>query len=130
MADEKHDQDINFAKVLFRHLDRIGQAKTPFEREDGILHFEILLCPYVDDEYEKDLVAPLRAFKNAETLAKATHNEDGVETSRAKLINNQFRALMKLAKRNKLLIEESDYGEDEDDTDYDAKQGSAEGSPL
>lgn len=126
MADKRESSEINFPKVLFRHLDRIAMSNTTSEYQVRVSRLEDLLFPYFDDEYYDDMKKPVTEYDNAVAICTITHKNDMVEKKQAMMVKAMLRALMSLAKRKALLIEEQVYGEDEDDTDYEAGETRAD----
>jgi len=112
---ESLSADINFPKVLFLHLNRISQSQNNDIFIANVEMLESLLCPYVDDEYFKDLKIPDKEFKNVMALDTSTSGRDElVTTKKFTLTQEKFRALMRLANRRNLLIEKVGEGYDDE----------------
>jgi hypothetical protein len=98
-------------------------SQTQMDMDASVDILESLLFPYLDDEYDESMKVSKKALQNEKIV--------GNEMAESNYTKAKFRELMKLAKRNKFLTEESDYGEDEDDTNYDdANPSPAEGGAV
>jgi hypothetical protein len=118
MTEDKYDNDINFAKVLFLHINRILMSVDDSMR--FISNIEILedcLFTYKDDKYTADLGGKVErkdAVKALDPMFKPKGNMMAqVELEGARM---KFRALMGLAERKGLLLEKEDEGIDPGDT--------------
>ena len=83
------------------------------ERMDGIEIFDILLCPYADDEYRNSLKEPQTNLLNQKALSKSMKDRDKlVEEATMEFFYAKFRGLMKLADRNGLLLDKTSDDEE------------------
>lgn len=115
---ERLSADIDFPKVLFLHINRVAQSPSDETFSANVEMLESLLCPYFDMEYYVDLKIPEKEYRNIQSLDHATHGREQMLAQKHSVVTrDRFRALMKLANRRNLLIQKTDYGEDESDGD-------------
>ena len=116
--------EINFNKVLFLHINRTAQSVVNIDIYMAYIEvLDILLSPYQDDDYQKDLA-------RTASVSSAIASMDGMcktkgDMTRQNQINNathKFRALMCLAEKKNLLLGKEGEGIDEPDA-YDKTQG-------
>jgi len=112
-------------------LDRIAAADTVERRRDGIDVFDVFLCPWIDDDYAKALRGDLAEIANLESLSDSMKGKDErMANATSRLYNDKFKALMRLAKRQRFLGEDTVWAEDEDDTDYDADKSTGKSGDI
>jgi len=104
---DQFGKDINFNKVLFLHINRTGiSIINPILFIANVEFLEILLSPYHDDQYKKDIKSTsLRATAIA-ALDPMLKSKSGM--SQKQTIENavhNMRCLMSLAERKGFLIE-------------------------
>lgn len=131
-------EDINFGKLLFYQIFGIQIAISKQYKElaiNSIRAFELVLCPYVDDQYKKDM-ARVDLKKNPklnEQISKARRNAlqtqdwSGVDNTDYKMAIFKFQALMKMANRHGLLPQPVGW---DDEDDYDKNWEEAQHSPT
>lgn len=117
MADERFDNELNFSKILFLHINRtLISAIQSTLFIVNVEAFEGVLCPYIDDEYETRLKAEMNAYKYFTFLDPMLRERDAmIDRKRLELAWQKFRALMSLAERKGLLLEKKGEGYDTED---------------
>ena len=109
---ERLSADIDFPKVLFLHINRVAQSPSNDMFAANVEMLESLLCHYVDEEYFVDIKTPDREFRSVLALDGSTHGKDDmIAAKKMFLIQEKFRALMRLANRRNLLIQRTDRDE-------------------
>ena len=114
MKSDQFAKDINFNKVVFLHLNRTGTSiMEPLLFIANVEWLEILLSPYIDDDYKSDI-------KNKKLMATSISALDPMlktKTDMTKQTNietavHNARCLMSLAERKGLLLEKTSSDEE------------------
>ena len=114
MAKDQFAKDINFQKVVFLHVNRTGTSIIePMLFIANVEWLEILLSPYIDDDYKSDI-------KNKKLMATSISALDPMlktKTDMTKQTNietavHNARCLMSLAERKGLLLEKTSSDEE------------------
>lgn len=100
-------KDINFNKVVFLHINRTGiSIVNPILFIANVEFLEILLSPYHDDQYKKDIKSTSLRATSIAALDPMLKSKGGM--SQKQTIENavhNMRCLMSLAERKGLLLE-------------------------
>jgi len=116
MADEWRG-DINFQKVIFLHLNRILTA-SGIDKDQYIALVESFwdMMEHYHENNGIDLGDAKKKYDAVMNLADEYKGKKQLlEEAERNLARAKFRAMMKLAEQKGFLIEESIYGEDEDE---------------
>ena len=99
------------------HLNRTGiSIIQPTLFIANVEFLEILLSPYIDDEYDKDIKDKSQKATAIAALDPMFHSKGEIEHEASiKTAVHNIRCLMKLAERKGLLLEKIDYGYDKDE---------------
>ena len=110
---DKFDSDINFPKVLFLHINRTLQSiSNPDLYLANIEGLEIILSPYLDGDYENEMVKTTiktSAIASLDPLMKS--KKDMARRNEINKGSHKFRALMGAAEKKGLLLEKTSRDE-------------------
>ena len=110
---EQFDNNLNFPKVLFFHINRILQSPTPEQRIDNIELLEDALFPYLDLEYKESIGNHGEEMRYVALLDPFMPGKgEMMGQKRTELARKKFRALMALAERKNLLLEKQSDSEE------------------
>lgn len=107
MKQDQFAKDINFQKVLFLHINRTGiSIIEPVLFIANVEFLEILLSPYHDDIYKKEIESPKTKATAIVALDPMLKSKSAMGSSQTigNAVHN-MRCLMSLSERKGLLLE-------------------------
>jgi hypothetical protein len=120
---DEFSKNINFAKVLFLHINRILMSQDNNQFIASISLLESALCPYIDYDYTIEVSGCSDGVDSVKNLDPTVRKKYMLQQEEMNSANIKFRALMKLAERNHLLLEKEGEGIDPGYDDSDPAEG-------
>lgn len=115
MKSDQFAKDINYQKLIFLHLNRTGISIIEAPLFIANVEFmEILMSPYMDDDYKADMKSKQQKASAIATLDPLMQKDDMAQQAAIKKAVHNLRCLMSLAERKGLLLEKVDADEEWD----------------